>query len=126
MFLPRWYAPVWEPVYEPGAGGPKAHNQESCYKGDDYGGHNIPFPIPTPPKPDRYYSDAFYDMSKHIGQLVFDTDPVALRQKAKETASAAPQADSRAVSAPRQISPLDRQARSRRVSNFLQFIEDRW
>ena len=35
------------------------------YRGDDYGGHNIPFPHPCPPMPHSYYEqDAFIDLDK--------------------------------------------------------------
>ena len=91
MPLPRYYAPVWEPLYPPGASTPKAHNQKSCFMGDDYGGHNIPFPVPAPPVPDKYYVNAFYDMSKHVGQLVFDVEPRTMRQRALLAARPAPQ-----------------------------------
>ena len=37
------------------------------YRGDDYGGHNIPFPHPKPPKPNSIYEDAFVDLSLIYG-----------------------------------------------------------
>ena len=58
---------------------PRAMNYKACYYGDDFGGHNIPFPPPQPPKPDPYYDDCFYDMSPHIGQLFFE-NPYALKE----------------------------------------------
>lgn len=34
------------------------------YFGDDFGGHNIPFPHPAPPKPHKMYDQfAFIDLS---------------------------------------------------------------
>mmetsp|Transcript_19731 Transcript_19731/g.24344 ORF Transcript_19731/g.24344 Transcript_19731/m.24344 type:complete len:106 (-) Transcript_19731:492-809(-) len=56
-----------EPQYEQGAKRVASLNQHTCYRGDDYGGHNIPFPHPTPPKPDVYYDDCFVDLGSHFG-----------------------------------------------------------
>ena len=72
--LPSYYAPVYEPQYEnPHQRVPrydKAHMDEMIYKGDDYGGHNIPYPHPEPPKPHpRYDQDAFVILTS-----IFDTD----------------------------------------------------
>ena len=37
---------------------------DMMYFGDDYGGHNIPFPHPAPPKPHKMYDQhAFIDLS---------------------------------------------------------------
>lgn len=38
--------------------------REMMYFGDDFGGHNIPFPHPAPPKPHKMYDqNAFVDLS---------------------------------------------------------------
>ena len=34
----------------------------TCYRGDDFGGHNIPFPHPRPPTPQKMYQDGFSDI----------------------------------------------------------------
>ena len=65
--VPKKYKPVMEPQYQRGAQRIAPLNQHSCYRGDDYGGHNIPFPIPEPPKPDRYYEDSFFDLGAYYG-----------------------------------------------------------
>ena len=39
-----------------------AYNQHTCYLGDDYGGHNIPYPHPAPPTPNKFYDDCFVDL----------------------------------------------------------------
>lgn len=39
-----------------------AYNQHTCYLGDDYGGHNIPYPHPAPPTPNNFYDDCFVDL----------------------------------------------------------------
>ena len=79
MHLQQHYRAVFEPQYVTGAKKPKAMNGKACFYGNDYGGHNIPFPIPAPPKPDPYYEDIFYDMTPHIGQLYFE-NPYALKE----------------------------------------------
>ena len=61
------YKPALEPLYRKGIGRVPPLNQHTCYRGDDYGGHNIPFPIPEPPKPDRYYDDSFVDLGAYYG-----------------------------------------------------------
>jgi len=36
------------------------------YRGDDYGGHNIPYPHPSPPMPHSYYDKtAFVSLDKY-------------------------------------------------------------
>ena len=79
MSLVQTYRAAWEPQYKLGAKKPKAMNYKNCFYGDDYGGHNIPFPIPSPPHPGPYYDDIFYDMTPHIGQLYFE-NPYALKE----------------------------------------------
>ena len=37
-------------------------DKDMIYKGDDFGGHNIPFPHPRPPTPHSMYDDAFVDI----------------------------------------------------------------
>ena len=67
---PRWlrldvgdaYEAVWEPLSDEKVKKMAKNNQRNCYQGDDFGGNNIPFPHPTPPKPDAYYDDAFLDI----------------------------------------------------------------
>ena len=58
------YAPFFEPLYENPQCNVPANNQHDCFRGDDYGGHNYPFPHPAPPKPSPFYDDAFVDLSK--------------------------------------------------------------
>ena len=61
LLVPDHYRPAFEPV----ADQPKKmakHNKLNCYYGEDYGGHNYPFPHPAPPKPDAYYEDAFFNI----------------------------------------------------------------
>jgi hypothetical protein len=72
--IPTYYAPVYEPQYaDPGHRVPrydKAHMDEMIYKGDDFGGHNIPYPHPQPPTPHpRYDQKAFVVLTS-----IFDTD----------------------------------------------------
>lgn len=62
MALPRMYGRVMEPQYGVGQKPPVGLNGHTCFRGDDYGGHNIPFPHPEPPKPDAYYEDCFVDI----------------------------------------------------------------
>ena len=41
---------------------------DTMYRGDDYGGHNIPFPHPCPPVPHPFYDQkAFIDLGKYYG-----------------------------------------------------------
>ena len=72
--IPTYYAPVYEPQYEnPHQRIPHYDRElmkDMIYKGDDYGGHNIPYPHPEPPKPHpRYDQDAFISLTS-----IFDTD----------------------------------------------------
>lgn len=80
---PRWirldvgdaYEPAWEPLGDAKAKKMAKNNQKACYQGDDFGGNNIPFPHPTPPKPDSYYDDAFQnllDISFFADEVNFD------------------------------------------------------
>jgi len=62
--LPDYYEPVLEPQYEYGEYKMARLNQHTCYRGDDFGGHNIPFPHPRPPTPDAYYTDCFIDLTR--------------------------------------------------------------
>ena len=64
MRLPRSYGRVLEPQYGEGQKPPVGLNGHTCFRGDDYGGHNIPFPHPEPPKPDKYYDDCYVDLGK--------------------------------------------------------------
>ncbi len=57
------YEPAWEPLADATVKKMAKNNQKACYQGDDFGGNNIPFPHPTPPKPDAYYDDAFLNLS---------------------------------------------------------------
>ncbi len=57
-----YYEAAWEPIEEKTVA---RHNQESCYLGDDFGGHNYPFPHPRPPTPDKYYVDGFIDITAY-------------------------------------------------------------
>ncbi len=57
-----YYAAAWEPLVQDEKRIPR-HNQDSCYLGDDFGGHNYPFPHPRPPTPDKYYVDGFIDIT---------------------------------------------------------------
>ena len=59
---------AFRPFYEP-VGSKQIKKQqvmELCYQGDDFGGHNIPTPHPTPPKPDSYYEDAFIKIDEYL------------------------------------------------------------
>ena len=59
------YAPFWEPSYQDTEFKFPKNMQYDCYKGDDWGGHNIPNPAPAPPKPaSSIYSYAYVDFSK--------------------------------------------------------------
>lgn len=49
------YAPVWEPIYENPQHKIVKNGQHYCYQGDDFGGHNIPYPHPRPPTPASFY-----------------------------------------------------------------------
>ena len=74
MRLPEYFAPVYEPQYDtPDKRVPrydKAHMDDMIYKGDDFGGHNIPYPHPEPPKPHpRYDQEAFISLTS-----IFDTE----------------------------------------------------
>ena len=70
LVLPNSYKgeKVYEPQYPSPALRHKPHADISMiYFGDDYGGHNIPFPHPEPPKPHRMYDDdAFVDLTNYI------------------------------------------------------------
>ena len=57
--------PVYEPQYEQRGYHLPKNMYDTMYRGDDYGGHNIPYPHPCPPMPHPYYSqDAFVDLDK--------------------------------------------------------------
>ena len=62
--LPPYYGVVYEPYTNESHTKPHP-NRDLIYKGDDYGGHNIPFPHPRPPLPNHIYEDAFVDLSAH-------------------------------------------------------------
>ena len=83
--LGEGYGPVWEPLYQDVNFKMPKQQQKTCYKGDDFGGHNIPFPHPAPPKPDGgHYTDAFVDIFTIItpadvafqGSLEMGSDPM--------------------------------------------------
>jgi len=55
--------PAWEPLYRDPNFSIAKNQQKHAFKGDDFGGHNIPFPHPAPPKPETdNYADAFVDL----------------------------------------------------------------
>jgi len=55
--------PAWEPQYKDPNFKIAKNQQKHAFKGDDFGGHNIPFPHPAPPKPEtENYEDAFIDL----------------------------------------------------------------
>ena len=64
--LKHYYTePVYEPQYETRGYRLPANMYDTMYRGDDYGGHNIPFPHPCPPMPHSFYEqDAFIDLDK--------------------------------------------------------------
>ena len=44
-------------------------DQSMIYFGDDYGGHNIPYPHPRPPQPHiKYQQDSFIDLTAVYGE----------------------------------------------------------
>ena len=57
-----------EPVYAHGIQyRPGRPQQETIYHGDDFGGHNIPFPHPKPPMPHKMYDrHAFVQIDKFV------------------------------------------------------------
>lgn len=63
----RGFKPAREPLYEDYTYELPRMNQHTMYRGDDYGGHNIPFPHPQPPKPVGVYEDAFVDLAEVFG-----------------------------------------------------------
>ena len=70
MNLPAEYAPCWEPQYEdPSYRKPSPHmDKDMIFKGDDYGGYNIPFPLNPPPTPHPMYDQhAFVDLHDVYG-----------------------------------------------------------
>ena len=60
--LPSYYEPAYEPQYEKNMPKVAKLNYHTFYRGDDFGGHNIPYPHPRPPTPDAYYTDCFVDL----------------------------------------------------------------
>jgi hypothetical protein len=93
------YAPAWEP-FAVDARATKTiakQNQHDCYRGEDFGGNNIPFPHPAPPKPSNYYDDAFVDlmaemraMMKEGMESMPDIEDFNFEEKVKEFRSASP------------------------------------
>jgi len=74
LTIPSYYAPVSEPQYKNKGYVVPSKNQKTCYRGDDYGGHNIPFPHPAPPTPDSYYDrESYVNLSDYYG---YTTKPV--------------------------------------------------
>ena len=77
-----WYEHTTGPVYEPEYLDPDyvmpRNMWETMYRGDDYGGHNIPYPSPTPPAPHMaYQQDAFVDIVKFFDNMskgIYDGD----------------------------------------------------
>jgi hypothetical protein len=64
--VPEFYGRVLEPMYkDANATRPAPLNQHTCYRGDDFGGHNIPYPHPKPPVSASYYTDCFVDPHSH-------------------------------------------------------------
>ena len=75
--LPQHYGQVWEPQYEDASYDFPKHKQNTCFQGDDYGGHNIPFPHPQPPMPDKMYEQhSFINVEKWFAGLptIYDED----------------------------------------------------
>lgn len=58
---------MWEPQYPSQGLARKPHADISMiYLGDDYGGHNIPFPHPAPPKHHKMYDEnSFVDLTNY-------------------------------------------------------------
>ncbi len=55
--------------------------QYDCFKGHDYGGHNIPNPAPAPPKPQSsIYSYPYIDFSKMSDEEISKGPAVEVRQ----------------------------------------------
>ena len=77
MVLPSVYEVVHEPLYDlpqfDESGKPQDYRMphpknEHIYFGDDYGGHNIPFPHPAPPAPHKMYQqEAFVNFKMLLG-----------------------------------------------------------
>ena len=58
--------PVYEPQYETEGYSVPRNLYDTMYRGDDFGGHNIPYPHPCPPVPHSYYDQgAFIDLDKY-------------------------------------------------------------
>ena len=67
MNFPQGVAPVYEPQYENADYVMPRERWHTMYRGDDYGGHNIPFPHPRPPTPAPEYEHAFVDLGAMHG-----------------------------------------------------------
>jgi len=81
-----YYEPAWEPIE---VNKVARHNQESCYLGDDFGGHNYPFPHPRPPTPDKYYVDSFIDITAYYHNGI-RVEPKVAAPAVQEAAPAKP------------------------------------
>ena len=59
---------VWEPQYPSEGLAKKPHpDARMIYRGHDFGGHNIPFPHPAPPKPYKMYDpNSYIDLTNYV------------------------------------------------------------
>ena len=64
--VPEAYGYIQEPLYiHESQPHPSRPTYETIFRGDDYGGHNIPFPHPKPPLPHKMYDrTAFVEVDR--------------------------------------------------------------
>ena len=68
-YYPHVTGPVYEPEYKDTSYSIPAM-YDTMYRGDDFGGHNIPYPHPCPPMPHSdYQQDAFVDLTKYYDNM---------------------------------------------------------
>jgi len=67
MPFPDHIKPAYEPQYDNASYVMPRERWHTMYRGDDYGGHNIPFPHPRPPTPAPEYEHAWVDVGKIYG-----------------------------------------------------------
>ena len=61
---------MYEPQYEQANYVIPKNMYDTMYRGDDFGGHNIPYPHPCPPMPHEFYElDAFVDLGKYFNNM---------------------------------------------------------
>ena len=79
------YGIVLEPQYENPNYRIPHYRPQDLYYGDDFGGYNMEYPHPVPPKPSkRYQQDAFVDLAKIFPEYGARPEPKPKQEKGED------------------------------------------